>query len=52
MHSILRVLILTIFLLAISLCQSKDDYVADNQNIIQNAFESSYGEGWQFTWNN
>ncbi len=51
MHIILRTFIPAIFLLAICLCQSKDDYIIDYQKTIQNEFESSYGEDWQFKWN-
>ena len=51
MHNILRTLIPAVFLLAICLCQSKDDYIIDHQKTIQNEFESSYGEDWQFKWN-
>jgi len=51
MYSILRTLILTLLLSAIILCQSKDDYVVDYQKTIQNEFELTYGEGWQFYWN-
>lgn len=51
MHNILRTFIPAIFLLAICLCQSKDDYIINHQKIIQNEFESSYGEDWQFKWN-
>ena len=51
MHIILRALILAVLLTAICLCQSKDDYIVYHQKTIQNEFESSYGEGWQFSWN-
>ena len=51
MHSILRALILAVLLQAICICQYKDDYIVDPQKAIQNEFEFSYGEGWQFSWN-
>ena len=51
MHSILRALILTVLLAALSLSQAKDDYIIDHQKIIQNEFASSYGDGWQISWN-
>ena len=51
MYSILRSFILALFLTAICLCQSKDDYIVDYQNTIQSEFQSLYGEGWHFSWN-
>ncbi len=51
MYSILRLFILALFLTAICLCQSQDDYIVDIQNTIQREFQSSYGEGWHFLWN-
>ena len=51
MYNILRTFILIVLLPTICLCQSKDDYIVDHQKTIQNEFESSYGEGWQFFWN-
>jgi len=41
MHNILRTLIPAVFLLAICICQSKDDYIIDHQQTIQKEFESS-----------
>ena len=36
MHNFLRALFLSVLLTAICLCQSKDDYIVDHQQTIQN----------------
>ena len=51
MQSILKIFSLAICLYSIGLCQSKDDYIIDHKITIQNEFESSYGLGWQFSFN-
>ena len=51
MHNLLRALKLSFLLSAICLSQSKDDYLVDHQKQVLNEFESSYGKGWQFKWN-
>ena len=51
MHSLLRALILSFLLSAICFSQTKDDYLVDQQKKVLKEFESSFGEGWQFFWN-
>ena len=51
MHSLLRALILSFLLSAICLSQSKDDYLVEYQKKVLKEFESSYGKGWKFSWN-
>ena len=51
MLNYLRNLIVLTFFLSICVCQVKDDFVFDEKSIIKNQFESNYGSGWFFKWN-